>query len=336
MVSSSKRSWSPSRQFWSQRGVAVTGGTGFLGSHLVSELVALGSSVVVLVRDQVPPTPEMSAWGDKVSAVTGDLTDQATLERLLGEYEVSTVFHLGAQTQVGVANANPTPTFESNIKGTWALLDAVRHSPGVGQVVVASSDKAYGAQPVLPYSEDMALRAINPYDVSKACSDMLAACYHHTYGVGACVTRCGNLFGPGDSNYARIVPGTIRGLLRGERPLIRSDGTLTRDYLFVTDAALAYLQLAEAMAAEPTLAGQAFNFSNEQPLNVLELVHAIQSCLGTNFEPDIRATATNEIDHQFLSATKAREVLGWEPQHSLNEALTITIDWYRKAVITPR
>lgn len=330
MTTTTDQAWTPSEKFWSGRSVAVTGATGFLGSHLVSQLVHLGTSVVILVRDQVPPSQTTSNWATRVASVSGDLTDQSTVERLLGDYEVSTLFHLAAQTQVGVANANPTPTFESNIKGTWALLEAVRRSPGVGQVVVASSDKAYGTQPVLPYSEDMALRAVNPYDVSKACADLLAACYHHTYNLGVCVTRCGNFFGPGDANYARLVPGTIRSLLRGERPLIRSDGTLTRDYLFVTDGVLAYLRLAEAMAANPDLAGEAFNFSNERPMNVLELVKAIQAATGTDLEPDIRATATNEIDHQFLSAAKAREILGWEPHYSLEEGLAITVAWFRK------
>ncbi|MHB1487384.1 MAG: GDP-mannose 4,6-dehydratase [Acidimicrobiales bacterium] len=332
MTTTTDRAWTPSEKFWSRRSVAVTGATGFLGSHLVSQLVDLGASVVVLVRDQVPPSQATSGWAPKVASVSGDLTDQSTMERLLGDYEVSTLFHLGAQTQVGVANANPTPTFESNIKGTWALLEAVRRSPGVAQVVVASSDKAYGTQPVLPYSEDMALRAVNPYDVSKACADMLAACYHHTYNLGVCVTRCGNFFGPGDTNYARLVPGTIRSLLRGERPLIRSDGTLTRDYLFVTDGVLAYMQLAEAMASNPDLAGEAFNFSNERPMNVLELVKAIQVAAGTDLEPDIRATAANEIDHQFLSAAKARKMLGWGPRYSLEEGLAITVAWFRQSL----
>ncbi len=264
--------------------------------------------------------------------MSGPVEDQALVERMLGEYNITTVFHLAAQTQVGVANRNPLSTYEANVRGTWALLEAVRRSPSVAQVVTASSDKAYGEQPVLPYTEDMPLLAINPYDVSKACADLVAQSYARTYGVPVVVTRCGNFFGPGDANWERLVPGTVRSVLQGERPVIRSDGTMTRDYLYVVDAALAYLQLVEAMAADSSLAGEAFNLSTERPLSVLELVRLIQEAAGTDLEPDIRATARHEIPHQFLSAAKARKVLGWQPRHTVEEALVRTVDWYRAAL----
>lgn len=325
----SSRRWDPDQAFWRHRPVAVTGATGFLGSHLTALLVGLGADVVVAVRDDVPPSPISADWTGKVAVVEGSVEDQATMERLLGDYEVRTVFHLAAQTQVGVANANAVATFESNVAGTWSMLEAVRRSPRVEQVVTASSDKAYGAQPELPYDEDMPLLAINPYDVSKACADLIAQSYQKTFDVPVCITRCGNFFGPGDRNWERLVPGTVRSLLRGERPVIRSDGTMVRDYLYVVDGALAYLLVAEAMAKDPALVGQAFNFSTETPLSVLELVAKLQTAAGTDLEPDIRATATHEIDSQFLSAAKARKVLGWAPTATVEEALTETVAWYR-------
>jgi CDP-glucose 4,6-dehydratase len=205
----------------------------------------------------------------------------------------------------------------------------------VEQVVTASSDKAYGAQPALPYDEDMPLLAVNPYDVSKACADLISTSYHRTFDVPVCVTRCGNFFGPGDRNWERLVPGTIRSLLRGERPIIRSDGSMVRDYLYVVDGALAYMRLVEAMAADPAVIGEAFNFSTETPLTVLQLVAELQKAAGTDLEPDIRATATHEIDSQFLSATKARKVLGWEPTRSVEAALGETVDWYRSHLLGP-
>jgi CDP-glucose 4,6-dehydratase len=315
--------------FWTGRNVAVTGGTGFLGSHLTGALVELGARVTVLVRDAVPPSSVNRPWWDRVATVSGEVEDTRLVERLLGEYEVQSVFHLAAQSQVGVANTNPAATWEANVRGTWSLLEAVRRSPSVAQVVVASSDKAYGSQPSLPYTEDMPLLAVNPYDVSKACGDLIATCYARTFGTPVAVTRCGNFFGPGDLNWQRLVPGTIRSLLHGERPVIRSDGTLTRDYLYATDGVLAYLRLAEALAADPSLAGEAFNFSTERPLSVLELVALLQDAAGTTLEPVVLGTASHEIDHQYLSAAKARRVLDWRPRYSLEEALAETVEWYR-------
>jgi CDP-glucose 4,6-dehydratase len=319
----------PDHDFWRHRPVAVTGATGFLGCELTTQLADLGANVVVLVRDDLPVTGRM-AWLDRVSVVRGDVRDQEVLERVLGEYEITTVLHLAAQTQVGVANKNPVSTLDSNVRGTWALLEAVRRSSQVSAVVVASSDKAYGEQPVLPYDEEMPLLAKHPYDVSKACADLITQSYQHTFQVPACITRCGNFFGPGDLNWNRLVPGTIRSLLDGERPIIRSDGTWTRDYLYVVDGALAYMRTAEALTADPSLAGMAFNFSTETPLSVLELVDMLRAAVGSDLEPDVQGTATNEIPHQYLSAARARRVLGWEPRYTVQEALAETVDWYRQ------
>jgi CDP-glucose 4,6-dehydratase len=321
--------WGPEKDFWRFRKVAVTGGTGFLGSHLVAQLCDLEADVVLVVRDDVPLGPVQERWWSKVTRVRGEVRDQYLLERVLGESEVQTVFHLAAQTQVEVANLNPISSFESNIRGTWTVLEAIRHSPWVQQVVVASSDKAYGNHPELPYTETMPLLAVNPYDVSKAAGEMIATSYARTYGVQVAITRCGNLYGPGDTNWKRLFPGVIRQLLEGERPVIRSDGTLTRDYLYVEDAASCYLLLAEALASQPGLAGEAFNFASGRPLSVLEVVALVQAAVGTSLEPDVRATASGEIFHQYLSAEKARAVLGWQPAHSFEEGLDRTVAWYR-------
>jgi CDP-glucose 4,6-dehydratase len=278
----------------------------------------------------VPLTPITVHWADRVAVVRGSVEDQALGERLLGEYEARTVFHLAAQTQVEVTNRNPVSTWTANVLGTASMLEAARRSPAVEQVVTASSDKAYGVQPDLPYDETMPLLARNPYDVSKACADLVAASYSHTWGVPACVTRCGNFFGPGDLNWQRLVPGTIRSLLDGRRPVVRSDGTLVRDYLYVVDGALAYLQLAEAMACDPALCGEAFNFSNEEPMTVLEVVAVLQHLTRQDLAPEILATAAHEIPAQHLSSTKARKLLGWSPQWTLEQGLGETVRWYRE------
>ncbi len=316
--------------FWHDRPVAVTGATGFLGSHVVDHLVDAGAHVVVLVRDEVPAAPVAKRWLDRVTVVRGDIVDQAAVERLLGEEDVRTLLHLAAQSQVGVANRNPVSTFDSNVRGTWSILEAARRSPLIEQVVLASSDKVYGTQPVLPYTEKMALLAVNPYDVSKACADMLGQSYHSTYGVPVSITRCGNFFGPGDLNWERIIPGTIRSVLRGDRPVIRSDGKMIRDYLYVVDGAAAYLRLVEAMATSDEVIGEAFNFSTERPLSVLDVVRLVQQAAGTELEPDVQDRAASEIPEQHLSADKARRVLGWEPTVSMEDAIAQTVDWYRR------
>ncbi len=316
--------------FWRHRPVAVTGAMGFVGSHLVAELVRAGAEVVVLVRDDVPPTPTVKDWRGKASEVQGQLQDQALMERFLGEFEVRTVFHLAAQTQVRVANNNPVSTFDSNIRGTWTLLEACRRTPGIEQIVVASSDKAYGDQPTLPYTEDMPLLATHPYDVSKAAADLVCMSYRKTYGLPLSMSRCGNFFGPGDTNWDRLVPGTIRSLLAGERPIVRSDGSPTRDYIHVADGASAYVCMAEKMADDPAAVGEIFNFSVESPMNVIDLVELVRKAAGRmDLEPVVQAGARNEIQDQFLSSEKARRVLGWTPRMSMDEALSSTVDWYR-------
>jgi CDP-glucose 4,6-dehydratase len=247
---------------------------------------------------------------------------------VLGEYEIDTVLHLAAQTIVPVANRNPVATFETNVAGTWALLEACRRSPMVKQIVVASSDKAYGSADVLPYDEATPLRGRHPYDVSKACADLIAQSYAATYGLPVAVTRCGNFYGPGDLNWTRIVPGTMRAIVRGERPVIRSDGRFVRDYFHVEDGAAAYLLLAEKLAADATLRGEAFNFSTESQVTVLELVRRMLTLSGSRMEPDVRNQATLEIREQCLSATKAKERLGWRPLYTLDGGLRMTVDWY--------
>ena len=316
--------------FWRDRTTLVTGATGLVGGWLVGQLIESGAAVTCLVRDWVPESrlARDGLW-DRVHVVRGDVTDQALLERVLGEYEIDTVMHLAAQTIVGIANRNPVSTFETNVAGTWRLLEACRRSPLVRQVVIASSDKAYGDQRTLPYDEATPLQGEHPYDVSKSCADLVARAYAVTYGLPVVITRCGNFYGGGDLNWNRIVPGTIRSVLRRERPIIRSDGTFVRDYFYVEDAADGVLALAEAVATRPAVAGQAFNFAADARLSVLEIVDRILRLMDSDLEPDVRNDAVNEIPEQRVSAAKAHEVLGWRPSHSLDEGLGRTVDWYR-------
>jgi CDP-glucose 4,6-dehydratase len=283
------------------------------------------------VRDWVPDCELVrSGHLDQVKIVRGDVVDQAMLERALGEYEIDTVIHLAAQTIVGIANRNPVSTFEANIQGTWCLLEACRRSPKVKQVVIASSDKAYGDQDILPYDETTPLQGQHPYDVSKSCADLISYTYAKSYDLPVTITRCGNFYGGGDLNWNRIVPGTIRSILRGQAPVIRSDGSFVRDYFYVEDGAAAYMLLAERMAQNPELRGEAFNFSNELQVTVLELTEKILGVMGSDLKPDVRSEASNEIKHQYLSAAKARRMLDWEPLYTLDGALEQTIQWYTK------
>lgn len=316
--------------FWHERSVLVTGATGFLGGWLVRRLNELGARTVCLVRDW---TPRSRFFRDRFDLtcdiVWGDVRDQRLLERALGEYEVTTVLHLAAQAIVGIANRNPLSTFESNIAGTWSLLEACRRSPRVEQIVMASSDKAYGEQPTLPYSEAAPLAGRHPYDVSKSCADLIGQAYAATYRLPVAITRCGNFFGGGDLNFNRIVPGTLRAALRGERPVIRSDGRFVRDYFYVEDGVEAYLLLAERLAERPALRGEAFNFSHQRPMTVLELVADILGRCGAEIEPEVLGQADHEIRCQTLSAAKARRVLGWESRFGFEEGMRRTVDWYR-------
>jgi CDP-glucose 4,6-dehydratase len=317
--------------FWRDRPVFVTGATGLLGGWIVKALVDLGADVVCLVRDWVPQS-ELVRRGmlEKVKSVRGDVRDQALLERVLNEFEVNTVLHLAAQTIVGTANRNAVSTFETNVGGTWALLEACRRAPTAKQVVLASSDKAYGEQPKLPYTEDMPLQGRHVYDASKSCADLVAQSYAEVYGAPVAITRCGNFYGGGDLNWNRIVPGTIRSVLRGERPVIRSDGAFVRDYIYAEDAVGAYLLLAETLARRPRLRGEAFNFSNETQVSVRQLVAKILELMGSKLKPIVRNEASHEIRHQYLSAAKARRVLGWRPRFTLQAGLERTIAWYRE------
>lgn len=320
--------------FWQDRPTFVTGGTGLLGGWLVRSLLELGADVTCLVRDWVPQSEIVrSHLVDRVKVVRGDVCDQVLLERTLGENEINTVFHLAAQTIVGIANRNPISTFNTNIQGTWSLLEACRRSPTVRSIVTASSDKAYGDQEKLPYDENTPLEGRYPYDMSKSCADMIAQSYAITYRLPVSITRCGNFYGGGDLNWNRVVPGTIRAILRGQQPVIRSDGQYVRDYFYIEDGAAAYISLAEQLAQKPNLYGEAFNFSNEAPMSVLDLVESILGCMESELKPVIHNEATNEIRKQYLSSKKARELLGWKPIFTLDEGLKRTISWYKEFII---
>ncbi|MBI2930697.1 MAG: NAD-dependent epimerase/dehydratase family protein [Planctomycetes bacterium] len=312
--------------FWNGRRVLVTGATGILGGWLTKALTDAGADPAILQRDHVPHSNFMRLGLDKrVSIVRGELESYRDVERALAEYEIEICFHLGAQAIVPVANRSPMSTFESNIKGSWNVLEAARHTKTLRRLVFASSDKAYGDLPTLPYTEDMPLRGSHPYDCSKSCADLLAQCYAATYRLPVTIVRCGNLYGGGDLNWNRIIPGTIRSILREERPIIRSDGTPLRDYLYVQDAVSAYLACGEKDGA-----GEAFNFGTETPTSVLDVVKTVLKIMRSDLKPDVRNEASNEIAKQWLSSAKAREKLGWKPAYDLDRGLRETCEWYRE------
>jgi CDP-glucose 4,6-dehydratase len=316
--------------FWNDRRVFVTGATGMVGYWLVKDLLAAGARVVALVRD---PDPQSGFYrsGDyrRVSLVQGQLEDYSTLERAINDHEIETVFHLAAQPIVSVAHRCPLPTFEANIRGTYNLLEACRVLSGlVKRVVIASSDKAYGEHEHLPYTEEMPLQGKFPYEVSKSCADLIAQTYFQTYGTPLAILRCGNIYGGGDLNWSRIVPYTIRCFLNNERPIIRSDGSFIRDYIYVKDVSRCYMKAAECLSDKKTH-GEAYNFSLERPLTVLQLVEILQQLMNCkHLAPDIRNNAAGEIRDQYLSTSKAHTKLGWQPKHSLEQGLIETIDWY--------
>ena len=317
--------------FWTGRPTLVTGGTGFLGAWLVHKLLLRGANVVCLVHDRSPRSEIIGHdLFQKVRIVYGDIRDEAQLESILKGHSITTLFHLAAQAIVGVANANPTATLDVNINGTISLLEACRNSPSVKQIIVASSDKAYGDAGEQAYKEDMPLRGKHPYDVSKACSDMIVRSYAATFELPAIVTRCGNFYGPGDLNWNCVVPGTVRSLCEGKCPVIRSDGKYVRDYFYVEDAADAHIMLAEELPDKPKLGGQAFNFSNEAPITVLELVEKIIALMGLRLKPEVRNETSNEIRYQMLNAAKARNEFSWRPCFNLDEGLRTAIAWYRE------
>jgi CDP-glucose 4,6-dehydratase len=318
--------------FWWNRNVFVTGATGLLGSWLVEALLQQGANVTCLIRDWVPASKLIgSGLSNRINVVRGELENYALLLRALNEYEIDSVFHLGAQTIVGTANRSALSTFEANIKGTWTLLEACRVcSQLVKRVIVASSDKAYGSHERLPYTEETPLQGRFPYDVSKSCADLIAFSYFHTYGLPVAVTRCGNLYGGGDLNFNRLIPGTIRSALVNEDPVIRSNGKFIRDYFYVRDAVNAYLLLAESLPGE-RFVGQAFNFGFEKPVAVLDLVNLILRLLGkSSLIPRVLNQANQEIPEQYLDCTKARRLLCWQPRYTLEGGLVETLAWYRE------
>jgi CDP-glucose 4,6-dehydratase len=314
--------------FWEDRNVLITGCTGLLGSWMTESLVARNASVIGLVRDSVPKSRFYEpAIRDNVVTVRGEIEDLPLVERVINEYEIDTVFHLAAQTIVTLADRNPVPTFRANIEGTWNILEACRRAGHVSRIVVASSDKAYGDQPVLPYDETTPLEGRHPYDVSKSCADLISRAYFETYNLPVCVTRCGNFYGAGDLNFNRIIPGTIRSIYHKKQPVIRSDGSPKRDYFYIRDGVGAYLHLAEKMDNKK-ICGEAFNFSTETPYSVLEIVQKIIDLMGSDLKPILLNQATNEIHDQHLSAKKAKKMLNWKSQYTLDAGLRETIDWY--------
>lgn len=317
-------------KYWRNKNIFITGCTGLLGSWLTKSLTEKGGNVVGLVRDLVPKSNlHWSGFDERLTVVRGCLEDYGVIERTFNEYEIDTCFHLGAQTIVEIANRSPLSTFESNIKGTWNVLEAARNSPLLERLVVASSDKAYGSHKELPYKEDACLRGLHPYDVSKTCTDLLAQTYFNTYGLPVGITRCGNFYGGGDLNFNRIVPGTIRSILLNERPIIRSDGTLIRDYIYVLEAVEAYTTLAENLDRRD-IKGEAFNFGTETPISVIDLVNKILSVCGRkDLKPKILGGGEKEIKHQYLSCEKARRLLNWRPKYTLEQGLKETFRWYK-------
>lgn len=317
--------------FWHGRPVLVTGATGFVGSHLVERLLSLKARVVVLVRDFNPQSLLFKSGNlSGVVIVSGRLEDYWSFERALNEYEIDTVFHLGAMAIVGAAQRSPLPIFESNIRGTYNVLEACReHRDRVKRVVVASSDKAYGISEALPYTEDMPVVGRYPYDVSKSCTDLIARSYYYSHGLPVTVSRCGNIYGGGDLNWSRIVPGTIKSFLAGESPVLRSDGSFLRDYVYVKDVVLSYLRLAEETPEEGVV-GQAFNFGPDKPLSVIQMVSEIAKVMKCeDLKPIIQNKASGEIKDQYLSSQLALEKLGWQPTFSLEEGLVETVEWYK-------
>ena len=322
---------SPSNyEYWSNKCVFITGATGIVGSWLTRTLLDAGAEVVALVRDY-EPSSELIRSGtiQRCTVVNGELENIQVLERTLSHYECDTVFHLAAQTIVGTALRAPLLTFESNIRGTYNLLEACRRQrESIQRIVMASSDKAYGSSPTLPYDESMPLQGRHPYDVSKSCKDLISRAYFETYQLPLVIARCGNIYGGGDLNFSRLIPGTIKALWSHNTPQIRSNGKYTRDYVFIDDAVDAYLSMGQALD-DMSHWGEAYNFGPQQPVSVLEVVSTLQRLMHCeDCHPEILDHADHEIEHQYLCAKKAKTQLGWEAKYSLEEGLQKTIDWY--------
>jgi CDP-glucose 4,6-dehydratase len=322
-----------SATFWPGRTVLVTGAAGLLGGWLVRRLSQAGAQIVGL--DIAWSHGTILGAEEIFDPVDGDVRDRDLLDALLLDRGIDTVVHLAAQAIVGKADEDPVETFEHNILGTWALLEACRQNPSVTSIVVASSDKAYGDHGGESYVESMPLLGRHPYAASKTCTDVLAQTYAESYHLPVAISRCGNMYGGGDTEWSRIVPGTIRSVLEGVRPVVRSDGSFVRDYFYVEDSADAALTLAQALVDRPALAGEAFNFASETNLSVVEIVAHILRLMGSDLEPEVRNEAVNEIRDQRVSAQKAHDVLGWSPGHTLDEGLSLTVDWYREYLSGP-
>ncbi len=318
-----------SGEFWSGKSVLVTGVGGFVATHLAARLAEMGASVVGVLRDSRGGR-RLKLFGllDKIDIVRGSIDDYALTERVFAEYEVEYCFHLAAQAIVGIANRSPLSTFESNIRGTWTVMEAARHSCLLKGVVMASSDKVYGDQDVLPYTEESPLVAVYPYDASKLCADVLARSYSVSFDLPVGIVRCANIYGGGDLNWSRVLPGTIRSMLLNEEPVIRSDGKLERDYMYVSDAVSAYITLAENLDRED-VRGQAFNFGWGRGYSVLEIVETVLQQGGSRLRPRILGQNKGEIQRQWLASDKARRVLGWRPEVDLDGGIERSIAWYR-------
>ncbi len=319
--------------FWHSKNIFVTGGGGFVGSWLVKALVEAEANVICLIRDQVSPSNlDFLKIKNRLNLVQGSATNYSTVERVLNEYEIDTCFHLAAQATVGVANRSPLSTFESNIRGTWTILETCRHSKSIKRIVVASSDKAYGDQNELPYRESFPLKGLYPYDASKVCTDVLTRSYYHAYRLPLAVTRCANIYGGGDLNFSRLIPGTILFVLENKNPIIRSDGTPVRDYIYIDDVVQGYLVLAERLD-DKRVRGEAFNFGTNSPISVIELVEKIIHLSGNiqlNPKVMLKRKIEKEIDQQYLSSLKAEQLLQWRSKIDLDRGLELTYSWYQK------
>ncbi len=318
------------KRFWKEKNVFVTGADGFIGGWVAKRLVDEGANVTVIVRDmKVENAFDSLVFRQKVNIVQGDIADTLLMQRIMNEFSIEYVYHLAAQAIVGIANKSPLSTFETNIKGTWNILEAARNCSSIKGVVVASSDKAYGDQEKLPYTEDQPLKGLYPYDASKVCTDVLTRCYFKTYGLPIAVTRNANTYGGGDMNFNRIVPQTIKSLIDGEVPVIRSDGLLERDYMYIKDAVDAYLLIGENMDREDVM-GNAFNFGVGQPISVINLFNKMIKISGSKIKPKILNQASNEIKRQYLCVDKVKKTFGWEPRYSLDAGLKETMEWYKR------
>lgn len=318
-----------SRNSLKDTNILVTGFEGFLGSHLTKKLISLGVHVVGL-DIKVHRKNTILAKDDykDITLIKGSVTDYKLLKQILSRYKISTIFHLAAEALVEQCRNNPLRTFSSNIEGTWMVLEACRYNKRINTVIIASSDKAYGIHKNLPYKETAPLKGIHPYDVSKSCADLVASCYYHTYKVPVIITRCGNIYGPGDFNFSRIIPDALRSIFSHRQLRIRSNGKFTRDYVYVDDIVNGYILLAKK-GSSTKLFGQAFNFSNEKPLSVIQLVKKLYSLAGKRENYKIFNQSKYEIPHQYLSAKKVRTMLDWRPRYTLNKGLAITTRWYK-------